>query len=63
MLQATEKYKGHKNLPFNSRNSNNNCTEHNGGKPNMCFRCGSEDHFISNFPKPDTTENKARWNT
>ena len=28
----------------------------------MCLRCGSEDHFIANFPKPDTSEKKVHWN-
>ena len=32
-------------------------------KPDSCFRCGSEDHFITNFPKPDTSDNKVHWNT
>ena len=40
--------------PFNPRNSNNKRNECNGRKPNMCFRCGSEYHFIAKFPKQDT---------
>ena len=28
----------------------------------MCFRFGSEDHFIANFPKPDTLDNKSHQN-
>ena len=31
-------------------------------KPIMCFRCGSEKHFIANFPKPDTSDKKVHWN-
>ena len=27
----------------------------------MCFRCGSEDHFIANFPTPDTSDKKVHW--
>ena len=29
----------------------------------MCFICGSEDHFIANFPKPETLDNKVHCNT
>ena len=29
----------------------------------MCFRCGSEDHFVANFPKPDASDKKIHWNT
>src|SRR5713101_6622774 len=28
-------------------------------KKKMCFRCGSEDHFIRNCPKPDDRKKKA----
>ena len=27
-----------------------------------CFRCGSEDHFITNFPELDNFDNKVHWN-
>ena len=56
------KYKGNNKSPFNSRNSNNKCTECNSLKPNMCFRCELEDHLIANCPTPYTLENKVRWN-
>ena len=47
------------NKPFNLRNSNNNKrNEHNGRKPNTCFRCGSDDRFITNCPKLDTSDKK-----
>ena len=36
--------------------------EHNSWKPNTCFRCGLEDHFIAIFPKPDTSNKKVHWN-
>ena len=29
----------------------------------MCFRCILKDHFITNYPKPDTSEKKVHWNT
>ena len=29
----------------------------------MCFRCGSEDYFIANFPKTDILDKKVYWNT
>ena len=32
------------------------------GYPKTCFICGSEDHFIANFPKPETLETKVHWN-
>ena len=28
-----------------------------------CFRCGLEDHFIANCPKPETSDKKVHWNT
>ena len=28
-----------------------------------CFRCGSEDHFIAYFMRPDTSDKKIHWNT
>ena len=49
--------------PFNSHNSNNKCNGCNGRKPNNCFRCGLEDHFIANFLKPDTLDNEVQRNT
>ena len=48
--------------PFNPRNSNNKRNEFNGRKPNTCFRCVSQDHFIANIPKPDTSDKKVHWN-
>ena len=48
---------------LNWQNSNNKSTEHNGQKHNTCLRCGLEDHFITNFPKLDTSENKVHRNT
>ena len=47
---------------FNSRKFNNKRTERDCWEPNTCFRCGSEDHFIANFPKPDTSDKKCYWN-
>ena len=32
-------------------------------KPNTCFRCVLDDHFIANFPKLDTLDKKVHWNT
>ena len=29
----------------------------------MCFRCRSDDHFIKNDPKLDTSDKKFYWNT
>ena len=29
----------------------------------MCFRFGSEDNFIVDFPKLDTSDKKVHWNT
>ena len=55
--------KGYKKTPFNPQNFNNNSNECNDRKPNTCFRCGSEDHFIANCPKPDTLNKKFHWNT
>ena len=52
-----------KKSTLNSRNSKNKYTKHNGQKLNTYFRCGSEDHFIANFQKPDTSDNKVHWNT
>ena len=54
--------KGNNKSTFNSRNSNNRHTEHNGQKPNTYFKCGLEDHFVANCQKPDTLENKVNWN-
>ena len=55
--------KSKKKTPFNTRNYNNKRNERNGRKPNMCFICGSEDHFIANGPKPYTSHKKLHWNT
>ena len=55
--------KGYKKSSFNSRNSNNKCTERNGQKSNLCFICGLEDQFIKNCQKPDTSDKKTHWNT
>ena len=55
--------KGYKKLPLNPCNSNNKRNECNRQKPNTCFRGGSEDPFIANFPKPDTSDKKVHWNT
>ena len=30
-------------------------------RKNTFFRCGSEDHFITNFPKPDNFDKKFHW--
>ena len=43
--------------------SNDKRTEFNGRKPNTYLRFGLEDHFIANFPKPDTLDKKFYWNT
>ena len=48
---------------FNSSNSDNKFTACNFWKPSTCFRCGSEDHFITNCPKLDTSDKKFYWNT
>ena len=58
--QRTEIY--YKKQPLNPRNSNNNRNKRNNWKTNACFRCGSEDHFISNFLKLDTSDKKVHWN-
>ena len=52
----------YKKPQFNPRNSNNNHNERNGRKPNTCFRCVSEDHFILNCKKPETSDKKVHWN-
>ena len=44
----------YKKPPFNTHRYNNKCNKRNSKKPNTCFRCGSEYHFIPNDPKPDT---------
>ena len=54
------KEKGYNQPPFNQ--SNNKHNECNGSKTNTQFRCGSENHFIANFPKPDTLDKKVHWN-
>ena len=56
------KEKGYKKPTFNPHNSNNKHNENNSWKPNTCFRCGSEDYFIVNCPKPDTLDNEVHWN-
>ena len=55
--------KGYSKPPFNQPNSNNRCNERNGWKPKTYFRCGSEDHFITKFQEPDTSDEKVHWNT
>ena len=39
---------------FNPRKYNNKRNKCNSWKPDTCFKCGLQDHFIANFPKPDT---------
>ena len=63
LFKQQRKDKGNNKSPFNSRNSNNKRTGCNVQKPNMCFRWGSEDHFITNCPKPDTSDKKFQGNT
>ena len=29
----------------------------------MCFRCGSEDHFVAKCPRLETSDKKLHWNT
>ena len=42
---------------FNShKNKSNECDNIN---PNMCFRCGSEDHYIADYTRPEILENKV----
>ena len=53
------KEKGYKKPPFNSCKYNNYRNEHNGWKPNKCFRCGSEDYFFENCSKLDTSDKKS----
>ena len=55
--------KVYKKPPFNPQNSNNNINENNGRKPNTCFICVLEDHFIKKNTKPDTSDKKFPWNT
>ena len=66
-FNKNRRYKGNKKSHFSSRNSNtttnNKHTELNGWKPNTSFICVSEDHFIKNCSKPDTSEKKVHWNT
>ena len=54
---------GYNKPPFNPRKSNNKRNERNGYKQNMCFRYGSENHFIANCTKLDTLDNEVHWNT
>ena len=49
-------YSCNKKSPFNSWNSNIKWIEHNGQKINMCVRCGLDNYFIINCPKPDTSD-------
>ena len=58
LFNQQRKEKGYKKPPFNPYNSNNKCNECNSQKPNACFKCGPEDHFIANSPKPDTLDKK-----
>ena len=53
------KEKGYKKPSFNLCNPNNKHNERNGQKPNTCIRCVSEDHFIANFPKLETSDKKV----
>ena len=62
-LRKIERKKGYKKPPFNPHKSNNKHTECNGQRTNICFRCGSEDHFIANFLRPDTSDKLFHWNT
>ena len=62
-FKKQRKDKSHKKSPSNPRNYNIKSTEHNGRKPNTCFRCRSEDHFITNVPKLETPDKKVYWNT
>ena len=61
-LWNQQEEKGYNKPPFNPRNYNNKRDERNSRKPNTCFRCGLEDHFIANCAKPDTSYNKFHWN-
>ena len=38
--------------PFNSHKPKSKCTKRNNQKPNVCFRCGLEDHWITDLSKP-----------
>ena len=62
LFKQQKKNKGNNKSTFNSRNSNNRHTEHNGQKPNTYFKCGLEDHFVANFQKPDTSDKKVNCN-
>ena len=61
-LNNRERKKGYKKPLFNPWNSNNKRNERNSCKSNTCFRCGLDDHFVANFPKPDTLDMKVHWN-
>ena len=63
LFKQQQNQKGYKKPPFNPLNSNNKYNEHNGPKPNTCFRCGLEDHFIVKFSKPETSDRRFYWNT
>ena len=62
-LSNKKKEKGYNKPIFNPRNSTNRRNERNSQKPNTSFRCGLEEKFISNFPKPGTFDNKVQCNT
>ena len=57
IFRKQRKDKVHRKLPFNSHYSNNKSTKRNGRKPNTCFKCVLEDHFIVNIRKTDTSDN------
>ena len=48
LFKQPKKGKGNKKTQLNTRNNTNKRNEHNAQKPNTCFRCGSEIHFIVN---------------
>ena len=53
-IKGTNKFSSY----FNSHNPNNKRTESNNINPNTCFRCGSEDHWITDLLKPESSENR-----
>ena len=50
------------NSCFNSRIPKNKRTERNNQNTNTCFRCGSGDHWIADYPKPGNPEKRVHWN-
>ena len=62
LFRKQRKDTGNDKSPFNSYNYNNNLTKLKIWKTNKCFRYGSENHFIANFPKPETSKKKVHWN-